>query len=454
MCGTGIGIVISTLKKTFNDLAQTPLGFAITKQAFVWKKEIFSKAGIIPNWAIPKENLVQILETSLKKGRMTAQNAAALMCAVSIKHKHSLYDPTAFLNNFVQLYNATTKEDIYKVEKIREGSREWRHIERIFQRNDLAADRKLEQAKIFCWAVDLEDSTQGTFLGRLFRHDEAIRVYEVQGIASLYNRKAKTKNLLESDGSKTLSAFPKDEYLPLLRAQRAAGKISETQCGIILCFILHSQEKRRDGKSYITHPMGVADLVRQHGEKYLASNEGYVWQAMVAALLHDGGEKSNINLETDLNGLLPDEVIEAIKCLHKRDDDTYFDYIERIADNPLAATVKLCDLYHNSLDDSEPSIKQTYTYPIAAAYLEYRLKNPSDRLSVMDFVARNDVCTVKQFRDIVEATDIYRKAPLAEHQDRLGIIYNVKPLKDYFKAEQKSPANANTRREESPALRA
>ncbi len=446
--------MFASLKQTFNELAQTPFGFAVTKRAFVWKKEFLYKAGIIPNLAIPKDSLISTLETALKKGRITALNAAALMCAVSIRHKHSQYDPTAFLNNFVQLYNAKTKEEIYKIEQIREGSREWRHIERIFQRKDRSPDGKLEQAKVFCWATDLESATQGSFLGRLFHHDEAMSVYEIQGIASLYNRKVKTKALLESDGSKTLSAFPKDEYLPLLRKQRDAGKISETQCGIILCFILHSQEKRRDGKSYITHPMGVADLVRQHGEKYLENNEGHVWMAMVAALLHDGGEKSNINLETDLDGLLPDEVIDAIKCLHKKDDDTYFEYIERIADNPLAATVKLCDLYHNSLDDTTPSIKQTYTYPIAAAYLEYRLKNPPEKLTVMDFVAQNRVCSIKQFRDIIEATDIYRKDPLEKHQDRLGIIYNVKPLKEYFKAEEKLPANANTRREEGITLHA
>ncbi len=443
--------MFASLKQTFNELAQTPLGFAITKQMFVWKKEFFSKTGVIPNWAIPKDNLIQILETSLKKGRITPLNAAALMCAVSIKHKHSQYDPTAFLNNFVQLYNAKTKDDIYRIEKISEGDREWRHIERIFQRNDISPERKLEEAKIFSWATDLEDATHGTFLGRLFRHHEGIHVYEVEGITSLYNRRSREKKLLESDGSKTLSAFPKDEYLPLLRAQREAGKISETQCGIILCFILHSQEKRNDGKSYITHPMGVADLVRQHGGKYLENNEGLVWKAMVAALLHDGGEKSNIKLNEDLNGLLPDDVIEAIKCLHKQDDDTYFEYIERIANNPLAATGKICDLYHNSLDNDDPSIKQTYTYPIAAAYLEYSLGNPSEKLTVMDFVAQKGVCTIKQFRDIVEATDIYRKDPLEKHQDRLGIISNVKPLKDYFK-EEKLPDYAHSRRKENTPL--
>ncbi len=454
MVSWGLSMMFS-LKQTFNKTL-FKLKFAFDQKEFVWKREVLSEIGVIPNWAIDQDVLVPKLEEILPLGRITAMNAAALMCAVSIKHKHSRYNPVSFFENFIKLYNAKNKDEIYAFEHIEPFSEEWKNAERVYNNAMVASDgdvsKGLEKLKIHCWALDLASATDGTFLGRAWGHHKCIDVDKVKQIVCMYqSSKDENVGLLEPDGSHTLSAFPKNEYLEDLKRLSAARKISETQCGIILCFILHSQEKRRDGSSYITHPMGVADLVRQHGEKYLDGNKDQVWRAMVAALLHDGGEKSNINLETDLAGLLPDDVIEAIKCLHKSNDDTYFEYIERIANNPLAATVKLSDLYHNSLDNDDPSIKQTYTYPIAAAYLEYRLGNPSEKLTVMDFVAQKGVCTIKQFGDIIEATDIYRKDPLEKNQDRLGIISNVKPLKDYFK-EEKLPDYAHSRRKENTPL--
>ncbi|HYO89316.1 MAG TPA: hypothetical protein VER79_11745, partial [Candidatus Limnocylindrales bacterium] len=40
----------------------------------------------------------------------------------------------------------------------------------------------------------------------------------------------------------------------------------------------------------------------------------------------------------------PEEVVEAIDCLTRRDGERYEDMIERIAHNPLAVRVKLSDL--------------------------------------------------------------------------------------------------------------
>ena len=49
---------------------------------------------------------------------------------------------------------------------------------------------------------------------------------------------------------------------------------------------------------------------------------------------------------TDDDGF-PDEVLEALELLTHKDNESYFDYVNRIKDNPIAKTVKLADLAHN-----------------------------------------------------------------------------------------------------------
>jgi hypothetical protein len=43
----------------------------------------------------------------------------------------------------------------------------------------------------------------------------------------------------------------------------------------------------------------------------------------------------------------PEEIIQAVDCLTRRDGEPYADMIERIAPNPLARRVKLADLAEN-----------------------------------------------------------------------------------------------------------
>ena len=42
-----------------------------------------------------------------------------------------------------------------------------------------------------------------------------------------------------------------------------------------------------------------------------------------------------------------EEIIEAVDCLTRRDDETYEAFIQRIKTNPLARRVKLADLQDN-----------------------------------------------------------------------------------------------------------
>ena len=438
-----------SLVKTYEGVINSQPVFPLTRLAHRFNRAARKWLGVEPNWAIDRDVLLDKLREILPQGHMTAMNAAAFICASLTEHKHSHHDPVNFLYNFLKLYNAKSVQEACDIEEIAPGSGDFFGMCNAFFGLD-DPEQRLEAIKIYCWGRDSEAATKGSIMGRYRGIHKPITLREVQEIASLYQapRKDSKHELLESDGKETLSAFPKDEFLPLLREQRRKGVLSETQCGILLCFILHSRETRNDGSSYVTHPVAVADLVRQHGEKYLHHHKGKVWMACLAALLHDGGEKSNIDLDKDLDGLLPIEVIEAVKCLHKKDDETYFEYIERCAANPLAAVVKLCDLYHNSLDaNKKPSFKQEYTYPIAADYILHRLTYTQDKIAVADFCDRYGVCDNAIFQQISTLTANNKKIDVAVVRDTLGPLKNLLQIKDIF-----TRSNANTRREEDPAL--
>lgn len=438
------------LTKLFNDVANSEIGFSMICHYFSLKRFFQSNAGLIPNWAIDPELLMKNLKPVLQEGHMTPMNTAALMCAVSVKHKDSGYDPVEFLENFLALYNADSVQEVCKIEKFKKRSPEWNEIKNLFNITPGNHTKKMEAIKIRSWAKDLQDATSGTLLGRTFAHHQTMTVQRLEDFLKYYNPpKAPNETLKESDGSETLSALPKDTFLPLLKTQREKGYLSETQCGIILCFILHSREQRRNGASYISHPMAVAKLVNHHAPRFLDNEGGMQWMATVAALLHDIGEKSNFKIDKELEGLIPTEVIEAVKCLHKGDDESYFDYLERCANNRLASVAKLCDIYHNNTD-AEMSFKREYVYPIAANYLRYRLDNPKSTLSPYEFVQNFEICAPHQLAAIIHTADNNRKIAVTEARDRLGTVSNLSPINKIFSEK----LYAHPRREAEPSLHA
>lgn len=456
------------LTPIFEDVAFSRPGFAAQRALFSLKKIFLDMAGVLPNWAIDRDIIIPKLKEVLTDRHMTKMNAAAFLCALSVKHVHSYYDPVLFLRNFLKLYNAKSFDEVCQIEEVVPGTSDWFELNAI--RNGVESTQKygtrserLEAVKIRCWAKDLERATspKGRFWFNSGKH-QSITVKEVEALLQFYPLGGtggdQSTLLREADGTETNSAFPKADYLPMLRELRSKDYINETQCGIILCFILHSREKRNDKKtSYVTHPMAVADLVRKYGHRYLP-DQGHVWMATLAALLHDGGEKSNIDLECDLEGLLPDPTIEAIKCLHKKNNESYFEYLERCADNPLAATVKLCDIYHNSLDAGrDPAFKQAYVYPIAAAYVQYRLEHKNEKISVSEFVKRNDISAnglsgemlLEKIQEIAD-NPVDKKKKASAFRDTLGVLKNLGTISNVFDKEIIN--NAHPRRKEDASL--
>lgn len=99
-------------------------------------------------------------------------------------------------------------------------------------------------------------------------------------------------------------------------------------------YAAHHGQLDKSGMPYIFHPIHLAEGME---DEYCCC----------AALLHDTVEDTNITIE-DIRREFPREVADAVALLTHGDSVDYFDYVRAIAKNPIAKTVKLADLAHNS----------------------------------------------------------------------------------------------------------
>ena len=96
----------------------------------------------------------------------------------------------------------------------------------------------------------------------------------------------------------------------------------------------HRGQRDRTGAPYILHPMRVMAGVDTDAEK-------------TVAILHDVVEDTAWTFERLAGEGFPAEVIEALKCVTKKEGEAYEDFVRRSASNEIARRVKLADLEHN-----------------------------------------------------------------------------------------------------------
>lgn len=119
----------------------------------------------------------------------------------------------------------------------------------------------------------------------------------------------------------------------------------------------HKGQKRKFGadrnKPYIVHPERVA--ARFPNDEALAA----------IAWLHDVAEDTSVGVDGILcNQELPMAVSHAVVDLTRRLNETYFDFILRIANSPMAAPVKMADLEDNMVSLEEGSLKDKYRFAL------------------------------------------------------------------------------------------
>lgn len=99
----------------------------------------------------------------------------------------------------------------------------------------------------------------------------------------------------------------------------------------------HHGQVDKAGNPYIEHVRAVAAQLVDHGPN-----------AVMAGLLHDVVEDTHITLD-DLRELgYPDEVVNAVDSVSRREGETYMDMVRRAAADPLGRLVKLADNANNS----------------------------------------------------------------------------------------------------------
>lgn len=100
----------------------------------------------------------------------------------------------------------------------------------------------------------------------------------------------------------------------------------------------HVGQLDKIGTNYFTgHVQPVANMVRD-----LAGTETQV----AAAFLHDVVEDTDWTLD-DLAGWFPDDVVQIVDALTRRENESYEDFISRVVMYRPAVLVKLCDVMVN-----------------------------------------------------------------------------------------------------------
>lgn len=96
----------------------------------------------------------------------------------------------------------------------------------------------------------------------------------------------------------------------------------------------HSGQKDKGGNDYIEHPKRVANNCKSIDEK-------------IVAILHDTIEDTNITAGYLLSEGFPQNIVDAILSVTKREKESYDDFVIRAGQNQIGKIVKLNDLLDN-----------------------------------------------------------------------------------------------------------
>ena len=131
-----------------------------------------------------------------------------------------------------------------------------------------------------------------------------------------------------------------------------------------LLFERQKDQKDKLGCPYVFHPFHVAEQMDDEN-------------STVVALLHDIVEDTDTTFEELEQMGFNKEVIDALHLLTHEEGVEYFDYVQKIASNPLATKVKLADLEHNMdptriKEVTEKDIERREKYKKAYSFLSQK----------------------------------------------------------------------------------
>ena len=96
----------------------------------------------------------------------------------------------------------------------------------------------------------------------------------------------------------------------------------------------HEGQKDKSGREYIMHPIRVAERCND-------------LKAKIVALLHDTIEDTEVTVDYLREQGFPEEIINGILSVTKREGESYEDFVRRAAENDIGKIVKKADLEDN-----------------------------------------------------------------------------------------------------------
>ncbi|MGN0406843.1 MAG: HD domain-containing protein [Bacteroides sp.] len=130
----------------------------------------------------------------------------------------------------------------------------------------------------------------------------------------------------------------------------------------------HEGQTRIEGKPYITHPVAVAQIVRDWG---------YGTDYVITALFHDLLEDTDAT-EDEIAAIGGPEVLEAVILLTKKKGYVMSEYTKAIRENKIAFVVKAADRLHNlrSAIYTDTDFKRRYILETVDWYLDFSPEIP------------------------------------------------------------------------------
>lgn len=130
----------------------------------------------------------------------------------------------------------------------------------------------------------------------------------------------------------------------------------------------HSGQFRVGGDPYITHPVAVAEYLREWG---------CGTEYRIAALFHDLLEDTDA-AEADIMRLGGERVLLAVRLLTKRKGYVMSEYVAAICENDMARAVKAADRLHNlrSAVFCDTEFKRRYILETVDWYLDFSPEIP------------------------------------------------------------------------------
>lgn len=137
----------------------------------------------------------------------------------------------------------------------------------------------------------------------------------------------------------------------------------------------HNGQFRIGGDDYITHPISVANIVKEWG---------YGIDYQITALFHDLLEDTDATYD-EIKNIGGSKVLEAVKLLTKVKGYVMAEYVNNIRNNPIAFTVKAADRLHNlnCAFCADDDFKRKYIKETLKWYMDFSPEIPKavDRLA-------------------------------------------------------------------------